>query len=202
LMTALDSIDSSMATRQPSKGPSGRSMSLTSDELARIVSGAVSDAVAAYERTRGPAVDGAQTLTRGGVVIHAARAFGPRAPSAVELALLRDDMGLNEITFDETAPSLPAPVAAVGLAAEMGVDGFSFDDVMPAPPPAPTIEVPVVSTEERALTWLATELRTDPIETVPVQKEPQRPLTPEEAAATIFFTFDPIPPVPPRLPRD
>ncbi|MEO8679931.1 MAG: hypothetical protein ABI665_12835 [Vicinamibacterales bacterium] len=104
------------------------------------------------------------------------------SPWRTKLSQLQDAMGLDEIEFVEASPEPALRDVPNGLSADMGIDGFGFDDTAAV---TPAVSAPPQS---------------EPAPAPPVA--PLSCLTPEEAAATIFFTFEPTPPVPPPLPRE
>ena len=119
LDTAFDAIDAGLQGERHAEATA-----LTRDALALIVSDAVSQAIAAYERARGQApAPSAHTLA------------ASSHPQTRTVQRLQHEMGLDDLSFGEG----PAPAVKPGvdprLSAEMGVTDFAFDDARaPASP--------------------------------------------------------------------
>lgn len=125
LTTAFDAIDASMTSNAPDGRAHPGGNPITPEVLARIVSDAVTHAIAAYEQARGLAPTSAPSAT----IASGRRLTGvPPSPWQKEQQRLQRDLGINDIEFE------PAPeVVYNNLAAQMGVNEFSFDDAPPDP---------------------------------------------------------------------
>ena len=109
---ALDSIELHMKSDIAPKEVEHQELKVTSEELRQIVTVAVTDAIAAYERLRSSKAEAVRDSAP------------PAVPQPAELARLQEEMGLlEEIEFEETGPK---PELAA-LSADMGIDGFAFD---------------------------------------------------------------------------
>jgi hypothetical protein len=122
---ALDSIESYMKADVAAKERERDQLVVTPEELRQIVAAAVTDAIAAYEKLRALK---SEAVRNPPVLRLMPNVMRDSAPPAVlrpeQLDRLQDEMGLDDIVFEEAAPA-PEPV---DLSAEMGVDGFEFDD--------------------------------------------------------------------------
>jgi hypothetical protein len=131
---ALDSIESYMKSEIAVTERERDQLVVTPEELQQIVAAAVTDAIAAYEKLRALKSDAVRNPP---VLRLMPNVIRDSAPPAVlrpaQLDRLQDEMGLDEIVFEEAAPA-PEPV---DLSAEMGVDGFEFDDAPRRPAHCP-----------------------------------------------------------------
>ena len=107
---ALDHIESRMKDTAAAPEAEPRELVMTPEELRQIVSTAVTEAIAAYELAR---------AAKAGHV----RPAAPALRLMPGMAKLQNEMGLNDIDFEETAP---APVAVADLATE--AKGFVYQD--------------------------------------------------------------------------
>ena len=115
---ALDQLESRMKTAGvDAMPPERREMVLTPEELREIVSNAVTHAIAAYEHARNAK---ANPFHHAAPVDHAATVPLRLMPT---MARLQDEMGLDDIEFEET---VPAPVAVADLSSE--AKGFVYQD--------------------------------------------------------------------------
>jgi hypothetical protein len=106
---ALDHIESRMKSEvAPVVAPQPtRELVMTPEELRQIVSTAVTEAILAYERARTAKIEPARHTAASSTAL---RLMPNRA-----MARLQDEMGLDDIDFEEIAP---APVAVVELSDE------------------------------------------------------------------------------------
>ena len=141
---ALDSIESYMKSDIAAKERERHQLVVTPEELHQIVAAAVTDAIAAYEKVRALKAEAVRTPPVLRLMPNVIRDSAPPAVlRSAQLDRLQDEMGLDEIVFEETAPA-PEPV---DLSAEMGVDGFAFDDAprRPAQYPLAPVDQTVVA---------------------------------------------------------
>lgn len=135
LGAAFDAIDASMTSTGLSGMARPNEIAITPEALARIVSDAVTQAIAAYERERNLATVPGRDATIGG----GQRTRVAPPPQRLAREQLQRDMGLDDIGVEPAPPAESVDYAA--LTAEMGVDDFAFE--------APDSTRPVEASEPR-----------------------------------------------------